>query len=80
LLNIVNELPISTIKIGRRIYPNEAIINSREYGMVNDSVVLCHQIRTLDKKRLSKMYDKIDDLNKKEEIIDAICFQLGIDK
>jgi mRNA interferase MazF len=80
LLNLVNVLPISSKKAERKIYPNEVIINSGEYGMINDSVILCHQIRTLDKTRLSKMYGKIDDLNKKEEIIEAICFQLGIDK
>ncbi len=80
LLNIVNVIPITTRKPDRRIYPNEALIYANNFGLSNESIILCHQIRTLDKQRLSLLYGEIGDPTKQREIIDALCFQLGIDK
>ncbi|MFN5296055.1 MAG: type II toxin-antitoxin system PemK/MazF family toxin [Flavobacteriales bacterium] len=78
LLNIVNVLPITTRKAGRTIYPNEALIPANNFGVHQESVILCHQIRTLDKKRLSSLYGQVTDTIKQAEILDALCFQLGI--
>ena len=80
LLNIVNVIPITSRKPGRNIYPNEVLIPFNNFGLNNESIILCHQIRTLDKKRLSIEYGQINDLKKQTEIIDALCFQLGIDR
>ena len=80
LLNIVNVLPITSRKPGRFVYPNEALLLAEQYGLPNESIVLCHQIRTLDKLRLSTVYGQIVDDAKQDEIIEALCFQLGIDK
>ncbi len=79
LLNIVNILPITSKKHGRQIYPNEVLLSKGQFGLVNESIVLCHQIRTIDKRRLSKIYGKIEDNKVKEDIIEALCFQLGIE-
>jgi mRNA interferase MazF len=79
VLNIVNVIPITSRKEGRKIYPNEVMIPANAYGLSNESIILCHQIRTLDKKRLSRFYGKIDLKEKQLEIIEALCFQLGID-
>lgn len=49
LLNKVNIFPITSRKIGREIYPNEVLILSNKYGLEKESIVLCHQIRTIDK-------------------------------
>ncbi|MEZ4960285.1 MAG: type II toxin-antitoxin system PemK/MazF family toxin [Saprospiraceae bacterium] len=78
LLNIVNVLPLTSLKPGRKVYPNEAHLNAGKYGQPNDSIVLCHQIRTLDKRRLTFEYGKVDNIDKQEEITEALCFQLGI--
>ena len=78
LLNIVNVIPITTRKQGRAVYPNEALIPANNFGIQQESVILCHQIRTLDKKRLSSLYGHISDTTKQVEILDALCFQLGI--
>jgi mRNA interferase MazF len=78
LLNIVNVLPITTRKEGRRIYPNEALLEANQFGLVNESIALCYQIRTIDKQRLSLKFGAINDQEKQEEIISALCFQLGI--
>lgn len=78
LLNIVNILPITSRKPGRMIYPNEVLIPTGQYGLVNESIILCHQIRTVDKKRLSKTYGQINDSKLQNDIVEALCFQLGI--
>jgi mRNA interferase MazF len=79
VLNTVNIIPLTSRKDGRIIYPNEAVIVKNSYGLVNESILLCHQVRTLDKKRLSHYYGKIDTESKRNEIIEALCFQLGIE-
>ncbi|WP_373492563.1 type II toxin-antitoxin system PemK/MazF family toxin [Aquiflexum sp.] len=56
LLNIVNVIPITSRKPKREIYPNEVLIPQGKYGLEKDSIALCHQIRTLDKK---KTYQKV---------------------
>ena len=80
LLNIVNVIPITTRKPGRTLYPNEALISANTFGLRNESIILCHQIRTLDKQRLTLLYGEIGDPTKQVEIIDALCFQLGIER
>jgi mRNA interferase MazF len=79
LLNIVNIIPITSRKANRIIYPNEVLIPSK-FGLENDSIALCHQIRTIDKKRISKLYGKLSSISLQEEIIEALSFQLGINK
>jgi mRNA interferase MazF len=78
LINTVNVLPITTRKKGRTVYPNEALLNENENGLQNESIILCHQIRTIDKIRLTQKYGNITDESKKNEIIDSLCFQLAI--
>jgi len=78
LINIVNVLPVTTRKPGRNIYPNEAVLGAGEYGLLDESIVLCYQIRTINKKRLSLLYGQITSKEKQNEIVSALCFQLGI--
>jgi len=78
ILPVVNVLPITSRKPDRRIYPNEFLISSKISGLPNESIVLCYQIRTLDKKRLIREIGTINDLETQEAIIDTLCFQLGI--
>ena len=80
LLPVVNVLPITSRKAGRTIYPNEVLIPKGMTGLTRESVVLCHQIRTLDKKRLVKRLGKITSKSIKEEVIEALCFQLSIER
>ena len=78
LLPVANVLPITSRKPGRRIYPNEALLPHGIAGLTVDSLVLCYQIRTLDKRRLARWYGRVDDPARQEEILTALCFQLGI--
>lgn len=80
LLNTINVIPITSRKAGRKIYPNETLISSNNFGLDKESIVLCHQIRTIDKQRLSQEYGHIGDTSVQVEVFDALCFQLGIDR
>ena len=78
LLNAVTVLPLTSRKEGRIVYPNEVMLTAGNEGLENDSIILCHQIRTLDKKRLTHVYGSITDTTVQQEVLAAICFQLGI--
>ncbi|HIE23481.1 MAG TPA: type II toxin-antitoxin system PemK/MazF family toxin [Candidatus Korarchaeota archaeon] len=78
ILPVMNVLPITSRKPNRRIYPNEVLVPPDVGGLEKESIVLCYQIRTLDKKRLMKEIGTLDKLELQEAIIDALCFQLGI--
>ena len=78
LLPVVNVLPITSRKSGRRIYPNEVLLPTGTAGLVADSMVLCYQIRTLDKQRLSRQLGILNDAALQDEVIEALCFQLDL--
>ncbi|MCY7422430.1 MAG: type II toxin-antitoxin system PemK/MazF family toxin [Chitinophagaceae bacterium] len=78
VLNVINLLPLTTRKNNRSIYPNEVLIHAGTSGLINESIVLCYQIRTIDKRKLGKRYGLLQDESLKEEIIEALKFQLGI--
>ena len=78
ILPVVNVLPITSRKPGRKIYPNEVLLAAKIGGLQKESILLCYQIRTLDKKRLIKEIGKIGDIGLQGRIFDALCFQLGI--
>ncbi len=78
ILPVVNVLPLTSRKPGRRVYPNEAFLPSGMAGLTADSLVLCYQVRTLDKQRLTRLYGKLTDTALQEEILTALCFQFGI--
>lgn len=77
-LSVVNVLPITSRKNERLIYPNEVLVSAEKFGLVNESIILCYQIRTIDKRRLIKLYGIIDDLTIQNDIVEAIKFQIGI--
>ncbi len=78
ILPVVNVLPLTSRKAGRRVYPNEALLPSGTAGLTAGSIVLCFQIRTLDKRRLTRRYGTLTDPALQQEIITALSFQLGI--
>ena len=67
ILPVVNVLPITSRKPGRRIYPNEVLIPAEIGGLYKESIVLCYQIRTLDKRRMIREIGEIRDLEAKSE-------------
>lgn len=78
ILPVVNVLPLTSRKPGRKIFPNETLIPPNTAGLPNESIVLCYQIRTLDKQRLVKHYGALTDKSLQDRIIAALGFQLGL--
>lgn len=78
VLPVLNVIPITSQKEGRKVYANETLIESGKFGLMNNSIILSYQIRTIDKKRLVKELGFIDDQTIREKITKALCFQLGI--
>lgn len=78
LLPVVNVLPITSRKPGRRVYPNEALMAQNTAGLPSESIVLCYQIRTLDKQRLIKRYGALTDKSIQDQVMAALEFQFGI--
>ena len=78
ILPVINVLPITSRKPNRRVYPNESLLAADTANLLNESLVLCFQIRTLDKKRLSRLIGDVTDALIQEQIVEALRFQLEI--
>jgi mRNA interferase MazF len=79
LLPVVNIVPLTSRKsTSRTIYPNEVLLSAGVAGLKVDSIALCYQIRTLDKSRLEQDLGQLTDLDLRQEILEAIRFQLEV--
>ncbi len=63
-----------TSQINKNKLPTHIEIDSEEFGLKSDSVVLAEQIRTIDKSRLKEKIGHIDD----EEVMDRINSAIGV--
>src|SRR3954464_14217209 len=77
ILPVLNVLPLTSRKPGRRIYANEVLLPAGSIGLPQESIVLCYQIRTLDKVRLVRHLGSLNDEDTKARIFKALLFQLG---
>lgn len=78
ILPVVNVIPLTSCKQGRQVYPNEVLLTAGIAGLDKNSILLCYQIRTLDKQRLVQELGKMEKTELQEAVIQALCFQLGI--
>lgn len=63
---------------GKKLYPTNVFITSKETGLPEDSVVLCNQIQTVDKNILIRKVGEIPD--KKMQAVDiALLISLDLD-
>ncbi|MCL5990869.1 MAG: type II toxin-antitoxin system PemK/MazF family toxin [Bacteroidetes bacterium] len=71
----VISIPLTT-NLNRLSLPSSVLIPSNESDLSKDSVVLCHQMRVLDRERLIK---KISNINRKtlKSIEKAVLLTLG---
>lgn len=63
-----------TSQINKNKLPTHIEIDSEEFGLKSDSVVLAEQIRTIDKSRLKEKIGHIDD----EKVMDRINNAIGV--
>lgn len=79
MLPVVNVIPLTSRRsLTRFIYPNEVLLLASVAGLTVDSIALCYQIRTLDKSRLEQGLGELVDVNLRQEILQAIRFQLQL--
>jgi len=79
ILPIINVVPLTSLKSSdRKIYPNEVLLPAGTGGIALDSIVLCYQVRTLDKNRLLTELGEITDRKVRSQIVSALRFQLDI--
>lgn len=76
ILPVVNIIPLTSRKPGRRIYPNEALLSVEQSGLEKESIALCFQIRTIDKRRLIKHLGDLKDSHAGDAVLQALAFQL----
>lgn len=59
VMSTVTVLPLTSTQ--RRLYPGEVFIRQEAAGQPLDSIVLAHQIRTISKERLGRVYGRRED-------------------
>ena len=72
LLDTVTIIPITSLKNGRKVYPNELLLKNE---LEVPSILLCQQIRTISKTRLIKKLTSIDNFITRKKIIDVLCLR-----
>jgi len=66
-----------TTKIRRALLPSHVLVPAGVGGLSQDSVVLCEQIRVVDKLRINKVLGHLDDLYM-QQIAKALSVILGL--
>jgi Growth inhibitor len=66
-----------TTKIGRALLSSHVLVPAGVGGLSQDSVLLCEQIRVIDKRRITKVLGHLDD-SYMEEIAKALRTILGL--
>ncbi len=69
-------LPLTSRKEGRRVYPNEVLLRAGIAGLTSDSLVLCHQIRTISKTRLANVLGPLSSPHLRQAVRLAVRFHL----
>ena len=77
-VNLATVLPLTSRKPGRRVYPNEVLLEAGVAGLTADSIVLAHQIRTLARQRFRNTIGYLGDVEKQQQILEAIRGHLGM--
>ncbi len=70
ILDILTIIPITSLKDGRKIYPNELLLKDE---LEKPSILLCQQIRTISKERLIKKLISISSIKTQEKILQILC-------
>jgi mRNA interferase MazF len=78
VMPVVTILPITSLKKGRRIYPNEVLIPKGMGGLTADSIILAHQIRTISKTRLAKFLGVVRDPGFRMAVDEALRVHLNL--
>lgn len=78
VMPIVTILPLTSLKKGRKVYPNEVLLKKGTGSLSQDSIVLAHQIRTISKQRLQDSIGSVNDYDIREAINEALRVHLNL--
>jgi len=78
-LPVVTAVPVTRMRAGRRIYPNETCLPSDSTGLGEPAVLLAHQIRTIPKSLLMTRTGSVDDPALRAAVRAAVRIQLDLD-
>jgi mRNA interferase MazF len=73
----VTILPLTSTK--RHLYPSEVFLPKGKAGQPLDSIIMAHQIRTISKQRLEKLFGYVKEAQLQSEVRTAIREHLDID-
>ena len=79
VLPVLSVIPLTSRKLGRRIYPNETLLPVGESGLSHESIAMAHQLRSVSKRRLEKHIGRVDDPSIRAAVRQAIQIQLDLD-
>ncbi|KGP74803.1 hypothetical protein JT05_13775 [Desulfosporosinus sp. Tol-M] len=77
-LPIVTILSLTSVKPGRKVYPIEVLLSTKETGLPKESIAMAHQIRAIAKERLSERCGSINSDELKEQVRIAIKTYLDL--
>ena len=78
VLPVVTALPLTSRKAGRRIYPNEALLDEGCASLGRESVAMAHQLRTVSKQRLGQKLGRVDDRKIQDALRESLRVQLDL--
>ena len=68
-----------TSKLNKSKLPTHIELDSEEFGLKSDSIILTEQIRTIDKSRLKEKIGHINDVNIMSKIDNALGVSFGLE-
>jgi mRNA interferase MazF len=71
-------LPLTTRRRGRRVYPTEVLLKADMVSLDVDSLVLCHQLRTVSAERLSPAFASLADATQRDAVERAVRLWFGL--
>jgi len=78
IMPVVTVLPLTSLKKGRKLYPNEVLLTKGVACLESDLIVLAHQIRTISKQRLILCLGDVSDTALQSGINDAMRVHLNL--
>lgn len=62
VMPVVTVVPVTTYAgRARRVYPSEVLVDRGTGGLRADSLILCHQVRTIAASRIGRRIGRLDD-------------------
>lgn len=78
-LPIAAIVPLTSHKPGRSVYPTMVAMPKGVAGLPKDSLVLAHQLRTVSRDRLERLYGVVADEAVREAVREAIRIYLDLE-